>query len=188
MNREQWLTEAAEIMERDLFETPLPRVRVSCGWPSGGGKRKKGVVIGECWAPAASADTTTEVFISPVLDDPITVLATLAHELCHAYLPPEDGHKAPFARLAGHIGLMKPWTATTPGPDLTTFLETNLLRRLPKYPHAGMVTLAGGEPKQSTRMIKLECPRDGYVVRTTRKWLDTGLPSCPCGLAMVEAL
>lgn len=42
-------------------------------------------------------------------------------------------------------------------------------------------------PKQSTRMIKLVCPADGYAVRTTRKWIEVGLPRCPCGREMVRA-
>jgi hypothetical protein len=34
--------------------------------------------------------------------------------------------------------------------------------------------------KQSTRMVKCECPDCGYIVRTTRKWLEEGAPICPC--------
>lgn len=36
-------------------------------------------------------------------------------------------------------------------------------------------------------MLKLVCPEDGYTVRTTRKWLEVGQPSCPCGLELEEA-
>ena len=32
--------------------------------------------------------------------------------------------------------------------------------------------------------VKIECPEDGYTVRTTSKWLDIGLPTCPCGTEM----
>jgi hypothetical protein len=39
---------------------------------------------------------------------------------------------------------------------------------------------------QGTRMLKVECPDCGYTLRTTRKWLDTGLPSCPAGNEMQE--
>jgi len=37
---------------------------------------------------------------------------------------------------------------------------------------------------QTTRMLKVECPADGYIVRTTQKWIDLGLPTCPCGEEM----
>lgn len=33
--------------------------------------------------------------------------------------------------------------------------------------------------KQTTRMLKCECPQCGYTVRTTRKWLDVAVPVCP---------
>lgn len=36
------------------------------------------------------------------------------------------------------------------------------------------------EPRRQTcRLLKVECPTCGYVVRTTRKWLDRGAPICP---------
>jgi hypothetical protein len=35
--------------------------------------------------------------------------------------------------------------------------------------------------KQSTRMLKLECDECGYVVRTTQKWINVGVPVCHCG-------
>lgn len=41
--------------------------------------------------------------------------------------------------------------------------------------------------KAGTRLLKLECPGCGYVVRTTQKWIDTGLPTCHCGEEMGEA-
>ncbi len=30
-------------------------------------------------------------------------------------------------------------------------------------------------------MLKLQCPGCAYVIRTTRTWLDVGLPVCCCG-------
>jgi len=35
--------------------------------------------------------------------------------------------------------------------------------------------------KQTTRMIKAECPSCGYTARISQKWVDVGLPTCPCG-------
>lgn len=40
------------------------------------------------------------------------------------------------------------------------------------------------EKKDGTRMIKCECASCGYVVRTTKKWLEKGNPFCPCGTEM----
>lgn len=41
--------------------------------------------------------------------------------------------------------------------------------------------------KQTTRMLKVQCPACGYLARVTRKWLEeAGTPTCPCGERMVE--
>ncbi len=68
--------------------------RVSCGWPATAalshGKRR----TGECWFPVHSSDHKTHnVFISPVLQNPIEVLETLARELIHVAAGPNVGHK-----------------------------------------------------------------------------------------------
>jgi hypothetical protein len=34
-------------------------------------------------------------------------------------------------------------------------------------------------------MLRLECPACGYTCRTTAKWIEVGLPTCPCGEEMV---
>ena len=36
--------------------------------------------------------------------------------------------------------------------------------------------------------VKVECVDCGYVIRTTRKWLDVGNPSCPEGDEMFEVV
>ena len=33
--------------------------------------------------------------------------------------------------------------------------------------------------KQSTRLLKAECPECGYTIRVSKKWADLGLPTCP---------
>ena len=50
-------------------------------------------------------------------------------------------------------------------------------------------TTTEGKPrrKQSTRMLKCQCGFCGYVVRTTRTWLDEyGPPLCPCNSKQME--
>jgi len=44
-----------------------------------------------------------------------------------------------------------------------------------------------GKSSAGGRLLKCECPGCGYVIRTTQKWIDTGLPKCCCGKLMVEA-
>ena len=37
------------------------------------------------------------------------------------------------------------------------------------------------------RQLKAVCKECGYTVRVTRKWLNIGVPVCPCGTEMEEA-
>ena len=190
--REGWLLRACDTMNPWLKQAgagATPKYRVSVGWPLGGrAKQKEGKGshrIGECFCSSASKDGTHEMFISPLLDDPILVLATLYHELIHAYVGIKAKHGPDFKVVAVKAGLEGKMTATLPGKELTDKLKV-LAKELGPYPHASLGT--GGDrlkPKQGTRMLKVECPGCGYSVRTTQKWLDVGTPTCPCGKQMV---
>lgn len=185
--REEWLVAAVKALASDFEEigAPLPQVRVSVGWP--GGRGRKNSVIGQCWAGAAASDGVAQVFVSPVLDDVSQVLAVLVHELVHAVDECKSGHKGNFVRLAKAIGLEGPWTSTSAGESLTARLA-EVAKDLGTYPHAALATVDGadGPKKQGTRMLKVACVaadegEEAYVVRMTRKWLDTyGAPICPC--------
>lgn len=41
--------------------------------------------------------------------------------------------------------------------------------------------------KAGTRLLKCQCPKCEYTVRVTQKWIDVGLPVCPCGEEMEAA-
>lgn len=183
--REAWLEAAVEAL-RPLFVqlagVEMPEaVRVSCGFPGGGSARKR---IGECW-PTKASDGAAQMFISPLLADPVKVLATLAHEMIHAWDDCEHGHKAPFARVARAIGLEGKMTATVAGEELQAILA-DVAAELGPYPHAAL-KLSEKIKNQTTRMLKVECPACGYVCRTTAKWLEVGTPTCPCGEQMEAA-
>jgi hypothetical protein len=185
--REQWL-QAAVADLRVLLDAQghtVPRVYVSVGFPGGGSRRTR---IGECWRPEASSDGVGHVFISPILIGDVLVLGTLAHELVHAvnHSQGESGHGKCFADIAKPLGLTGKMTATGVGVELASKLEA-IGAALGEYPHA--LLKPGGSPvkKQTTRMRKIECPCCGYTVRTTQKWIDAGLPSCPLGTPMVSS-
>jgi hypothetical protein len=38
-----------------------------------------------------------------------------------------------------------------------------------------------GKAATGGRLLKLECPGCGYVIRSTQKWIDIGTPTCVCG-------
>ena len=205
--REQWLETAIELMKPHFTESipgvEFPKVRVSVGWPGG---RSGPRTIGQCWAPFTATDNVSQIFISPVLDDPILVLATIAHELIHAIDENKSGHKGAFGVTARAIGLEGRLTATVAGEALTAVLAT-ILAKLGTYPHAALMTASmlskpgtpeskpetprspTGAPLRAKSMQKVVCAaeeKSGYLVRISNKWLDLhGTPKCPChGLAM----
>lgn len=179
-NREAWL-EAAVLAMTAHFSSrgyDIPDVRVACGFPSRSATSNSKRRIGECWATVAAADRRAQIFISPVLEQTDDVLATLVHEVVHAVVGTEAGHKAPFKKCALAVGLEGKMTSTHAGEALkATF--ASWLKILGPYPHAGLSVM--GRVKQSTRLVKCECAECGYTVRTTAKWLDSaGAPLCPC--------
>lgn len=184
-NRETWLIAATSELRDTLFKRhaeTVPEVKVSVGFPGGGSARKR---IGECWNGRAASDGMPQVFISPVLADPVRVLDVLVHELIHAIVP-DAGHKTPFKRIATKLGLTGKMTATVAGPELEAELRA-LSDRLGAFPHAGL-TLSGRK-KQTTRLNKVECPDCGYTCRVTSKWLeDAGAPICPCNQAPMSVV
>jgi len=189
MNRETWLNEMAALMAPRFEELgfPLPKFRVSIGWPSGG---KDAPVTGECWHSSVSGDEHFEIFLNPGRADSMLVAATLAHELNHCAVGFQHGHKGDFAKVALALGFAKPLTqASKETPEklaewLAPFIEQlgplphaaiNYNRRgeirVRRVPNAGVVPDAPpadtGEgdappinnrpPKQSTRLLKAAC-------------------------------
>ena len=111
--------------------------------------------------------------------------AVLVHELCHAVDNCQHGHGPAFRQIATAVGLTGKMTATVAGPQLAERLNA-LLSGMPGYPHRTLDVSVNGK-KQGTRLLKIVCPVCGYTARTTRQWLDRGLPTCPCGARMAES-
>lgn len=179
-NREVWLLRAIETHLIRMFKQcgyELPQVKVSVGLPGGRGGKKS---IGQHWRPEASDDKIGSIFISPVIDDSLEVLATLVHELVHAAVGNEAKHGPKFKSLAVLIGLEGKMTSTVAGAALIKKLQV-IVDKLGKYPHAKLNLEMNPTKKQTTRMIKMECPVTGYIARASRKViLHFGPTICPC--------
>ena len=178
--REEWLQAAVDEFSgtfRELGSRLPKKIRVTCGFTSGGTRKtkKNKIMIGECWDSERSGDKTTEIMVSPIEDTPTRVLAILAHELCHAANGVQNGHHAAFPALARGLKLEGPLTMTFGGVDFANE-HAHILKTLGDYPHAKLDTAS--KVKQGTRMIKCVCPDCGYTVRTTEKWLLIGMPHC----------
>ena len=183
--RETWLQAAVAAMSpwfERVSANPVPNVRVSCAWA----KRAPKNTIGWCWHKDVSAVGINEIQISPEIDDPEKVLHVLLHEMVHASDNGASKHSGYFRAVARSLGLTGKMTATVPGEELAKDLQA-LAVELGPYPHAALSPTAR-VGKQGTRMLKVVCPSDGYTLRTTKKWIELGLPSCPCGNEMELAL
>lgn len=207
-NREAWLNQIAQQMA-PRFEAmgfPLPAFRASVGWPS------TAQALGECWDRRVSGDGHFEIFINPGRADSEGIACTLAHELIHAAVGLQEGHKGKFAAVALELGFARPLThASATTPEKLAEWVRPIIEQVGNIPHAaitmrrdpgvtvkpgvGIVPKEAGEgeaprssrPKtQTTRMRKCQCAEQdcGYTVRVTAKWLEVGPPHCPLHGAM----
>lgn len=174
--REEWLQACVDIL-RPAFKAagePLrDTVRVSCAFP----RRSRGKAIGQHWPTNFSTDKHDEIFISPILAEPLRVADVLTHELVHTH---HSNHKArTFGKLARALHLEGKLTATT-GGDAFKHAFGKAIAALGVYPHGAMKEKARHTGQQSTRLLKVECKECGYIARVTRKWIDeAGAPLCP---------
>jgi hypothetical protein len=179
--REQWLHAGLELI-RPLFgaiSNPAPKkIRVSCGFPSRNALGNRLRAIGECWSDKASKGSYFEIFVSPILNEPVKVLDVLTHEVVHAVVGLECGHKKPFKLVATAVGLEGPMKSTKAGAALQAKLE-GIAKQLGPYPHDELSKMTSGKKPDKCRMFKCSCPDCGYTVRITKKWLEVSPPACP---------
>lgn len=178
LDRQEWLEAATGALRAYFIDrgqtVPLP-VRVSIGFPYRGGKD----TIGQCWDALASSDKHYEIFVTPKLasEDSAVILATLAHELCHCIAGSAAKHGPKFKAIATSIGLEGKMTATKAGAELSAWCDAFIADH-GAYP-AGKLNPMERIGKAGTRLLKCECATCGYIVRTTKKWLDeVGAPFC----------
>ena len=171
--RESWLASAAVLLQHEVFpaagveasQWEARRYRVACGFPIGyRGSRSGKVVLGQAFDPSISADGTFEVFINPIIDQPVDALSVLVHELGHVWAGIACGHRGEFARVARGVGLEGPLTGTVAGAALTEKLEKIALD-LGAYPHAKIDP--NSRKKQGTRLLKLHCGSCNWTARVS---------------------
>jgi len=171
--REPWLAAASVALQHQVFpranvtaeQWEQRKYRVACGFPIGyRGSRTGKVALGQAFDPSISADGTMEVFINPILDKPLDVLAVLAHELAHVWAGIQAGHRGEFARVARGIDLVGPLTSTAAGSWLSAELA-DIAQILGPYPHAKVDPNA--RKKQGTRLLKLQCGSCGWTARVS---------------------
>lgn len=167
----------------------IPEVYVSVSFPTTGAR--SGKTIGQCHY--TSKDGNPHLLVHPYLDDPIAVLETLLHELVHAVVGGEAGHRGAFKRLAEELGFEAPMTSTPASPELNWALTRVAERGLGPYPHAALRRVMA---KQTTRQKKIVCLNDDcpayeiekdkrYITRmSTKTFTDWGAICAACGTSM----
>lgn len=203
MARQQWLHDV-EVALRKLFKdkgyTVPDFVRVAMGFPKG--TRDGKLAIGQCWALEASTDKHSEIFISPELghdgkrsvSSSVRIMGVMAHEFGHAIAGNKAGHRQvarpdttsgrqfdrwhkSFPAIMEAIGIQGPWTATTEGKEFTEWAKA-VIEKIGPFPAGALTNFK--RKKDTCRQRKCTCEGCGYIVRTTKKWIDAaGPPICP---------
>lgn len=119
----------------------------------------------------------------------------LIHEMAHAEnhkkgikdVSGNQCHNKKFKEMAERLGLIvKPrdkrygYGFTARGPAADAFLKKVGFKQ-ELFSAARLITKGIGA---GSRLIKCQCPACEYTVRTTKKWIDVGVPTCPCGKLM----
>ncbi len=137
---------------------PIPeKVRIGVGFPSVRGIASKNQRIGECWSNERSGDDHHEIIISPVIADGMRVAGILTHELIHAAVGVEHGHKGPFRAMAHGLGLEGKMTATTEGEAFKRLAQP-ILDAIGPYPHAELHAMTNGWQKASRPADQMRVP------------------------------
>lgn len=188
MNREAWLTAVADRVSPLYAQYQLKPYRVTMGWPCRNALGTRARRVGECHGLESSKGGVHEIFISPVLADPLEVAGTVCHEMAHVAAGIDAGHKGMFIRVCNYVGLTKGKpTQAMPGMALTRQLG-QIIKDLGPYPHSAM-SPKGKLKKVEVKDLTLRCPKCECKVRMSIKWLDrAGPPVCGCGATMLPAV
>ncbi len=159
----------SEKLKKADFET-AQNVKISIGFP-------KGKAIGQCFSEKAG-ESFYHIFITPQIKDFVRIVDILLHQAIHTRI---GGHRRNFAKVAAAAGLVQPWTATTASPLLRNEIENYIKEKAIIWQQPAIIETST-KKKQTTRMMKLECPQCEYIIRTAAKNIEEkGLPVCPCG-------
>ena len=157
------------------------------GWENGGGPEAPHAFVEICAFCEA---------------DPVQLAGTTLHEIAHVLAGHQAGHGAGWKETCNKLGLRSAKAAgmqycmaafdpplrdaiarlDSPGDGKPIVTRVNARPRKPR-PCSSTVGSHGGKSRgkgSGSRMLKLSCRACGYTVRTTAKWLATGVPLCHC--------
>lgn len=176
--REEWLTACLDLIRAQVPAIGNQRIRITCGFPS---TFTRSGTLAECWPDNASKDGTWEVMISPTVALPVEVFVLVAAQALHTVPGGASRTSNSYRAACMDLGLApadETWKHLHSTDDFWAIFA-NGLADLGPYPHAEV--MAAQKKTQTTRMLKLVCPLCGYTLRTSAKWIATGLPVCHDG-------
>jgi len=192
--REEWLSRSLPALKSIIlsaggpdFAAPL----ISIGFPSRNALSKHKQRIGECWSKRCTDTGQPTIMVSPVIENVVEVLATLLHELVHASVGAECGHRGAFKRVATAAGLVGKMTATAASPTLAQALH-DIAESIGSFPHVKLNAQAieDERKKQKTRMRLYECNKCNQKIRCASDTLSAihiGDNGEMCGIFVLQA-
>jgi hypothetical protein len=138
---ETWLNEAVDLL-RPIFKDAgyeIPPVHVSVGFGMDGYKpRAKKNTIAVCHARCMTSDGINEIYISPIVHEPVEVLGILVHELIHAVDDCKSGHGEQFQKISQELG--SPDNLSVPSEIWRRSIDRyrKIADQLGRYPRSGV--------------------------------------------------
>lgn len=188
--REEWLREAAILIEKDILSKQLVSLpeqwTVSVGFPFGSAK-----AIGQAWDKESSEDKQThQMFISPVLGnhDIVQMLQVLLHEMIHLAVGVDQKHGGMFKTVARNIGLEGRLTATYVSDNNPLYAQLQSIASAVgwQYPHKTIVKNVKAKKERKSNIVKLVSPQDSsYTVKMNKNLMESfGVPKDAWGNQM----
>jgi len=164
-------------LEQAGVSNPDLHLVVSPGFTSGGSRKTK--VLGQCYSPECAADgKTNHVFLNPRMNDNIVIIGAIIHEVIHAVIGIDKKHGAAFKSAMAICNLTGKATSTKLNEAGLEWAK-KIITRYGDYPRPSFTGAA--IKKQTTNLIKAQCPSCGYIIRLTNKWIEFAHPQCPSG-------
>jgi len=185
LNREDWMQQIGDAILDDILmphaeklDLDRPQVGYMTSFPPA--VRKPEAVLGFCMSRDCSTDRVNRVSLNPGIDDSLKAAAVLTHELIHAILDNQDGHKLRFAKIAKAVGFAVPLDQFNPTPALFDALQPYIDFLGPIPTDAVLLPSYRAKPKQKSRQIKCECSACGFTFRAPMKQLIKLHAESPC--------
>lgn len=194
MSREEWLRNAVEYLDADLFNGDLDllnhKFQIACG-------RCQGKKLTECIQPSDNEDIglddffPTTIHVNFTIKDPREMIGNLALECINAFFNIKGRGTKKFKFLADKYYFATPYTSYNPTDILKDIID-NIYRKMineyGEFPGKPIKFPSKDNKDKKKSILNIVCPECGYELKITKKMYDKyngGLPVCACGTKMI---